>query len=743
MFGRARSCAVVGAAACLLSSIVSVAAAAPAPARVQSLPSVAPLVSSTATAAVLPADASTSDPDPSMGQTSCPAAGICYAVGDYATGAGRRAGFVETTVAGVSTASVLPQPSGGQMVIWLISCPLTTSCMATGNFTPDDGSTERTIVEQWDGVLWTQDLMPLPPYPGNFPEPEVTSLDCLAADFCAAVGQANNVGSFLATWSSGEWTFAVVGPSSLNALSCASSTMCVAVGATSFSRGDTGLIETWNGQEWTAIDSPLPDDAAVGVNFYDAQLSAVSCSSQTVCHAGGYYDADGPQEYEGALVESLVGGTWRPHALPTVGESLDERSGQVWSLACPTDRWCAATLTDDVPGALTEVDTLSGGSWSATAVAPPDEPEEPSFPAQFGEMQCPDAGSCVIVGTFPSADFGAGAFEERLDDGIWTSVLSALPIDAASQPMVQQDVNLGCASAAACEATFSYFTVRDTYGIAVLSAPGLDVATPAFAAAALRGGEVETYLRRVAGRKGRWRGLGGHTRLAPAVVIQPPNSSGQVLPLYIDVGIDRRLRVRTLNRRWQLLASGQHCSGAPAASTIGSALVVACENTHHQLVIGQTVLSAGRVSAVRWQKFKDHALSGALAVVGAGTQTRVFVIDRSHRLLEHSMTGGYRRLATGCDGSVAAATTPSRSTTYLACRRHNGSVTEWIDRGNGWSRGLKLGGHLLSALGIAATGAGPVVFGEARSHQLRMHLPTGWSTALGKIHTGVAAVGLN
>jgi hypothetical protein len=83
---------------------------------------------------------------------------------------------------------------------------------------------------------------------------------------------------------------------SLQAVSCTSSTSCVAVGSYGTGLGyDRTLVESWNGSTWTIVSSR---NQGTGENVLDG----VSCTSSTRCVAvGDYFNATG--EYQ-TLIET-------------------------------------------------------------------------------------------------------------------------------------------------------------------------------------------------------------------------------------------------------------------------------------------------------------------------------------------------------------------------------------------------------------------------------------------------------
>jgi hypothetical protein len=174
-------------------------------------------------------------------------------------------GFACLAVAGMATAVLLAPPAsaapasswttvsspnrGIQSSLQAVSCTSPTSCVAVGDYFNAIGF--RTLVESWNGYTWT---------------------------IVASPDQGNG---FI---------------NQLDGVSCTSSTRCVAVGdylnATSEFRT---LVESWNGYTWTIVASPNQGTAA-------SFLSAVSCTSSSRCVAvGDYRNATGEDQ---TLVET-------------------------------------------------------------------------------------------------------------------------------------------------------------------------------------------------------------------------------------------------------------------------------------------------------------------------------------------------------------------------------------------------------------------------------------------------------
>ncbi|MGN6872784.1 MAG: hypothetical protein ACTHMY_30710 [Solirubrobacteraceae bacterium] len=116
-----------------------------------------------------------------------------------------------------------------------VSCPTATDCQAVGQFA---GSGEHTFGERYDGSSWT--LQSTPPTGGtNAAFGNQGAASCAELYFCWAIGAYNLgtnqqlLGDF---WNGSSWQFATLpnpgGPSPfLNAVSCATSNLCEAVGS--------------------------------------------------------------------------------------------------------------------------------------------------------------------------------------------------------------------------------------------------------------------------------------------------------------------------------------------------------------------------------------------------------------------------------------------------------------------------------------------------------------------------------
>ena len=107
--------------------------------------------------------------------------------------------------------------------------------------------------------------------------------------------------SFVESWNGKAWTIAGnpnpgTALTALSSVSCVSAKSCTAVG----SYQNTGsnlrrtLVESWNGSAWKVVSSPNPKAGTATDNYIGgitgSGLNAVSCVSVTSCHAVGFHD---------------------------------------------------------------------------------------------------------------------------------------------------------------------------------------------------------------------------------------------------------------------------------------------------------------------------------------------------------------------------------------------------------------------------------------------------------------------
>jgi hypothetical protein len=147
--------------------------------------------------------------------------------------------------------------------------------------------------------------------------------------------------------------------------------------------------------------------------------------------------------------------TWSSQLIPSTSQFNNETLN---SLSCPNIGSCVSvgSYPSSDGYATPLVDTLANGQWSASTVP---EPPQPPFNASWNTLgltavDCTSQTSCVAVGEatptiVPYGEVGQYGFAEILANGAWTA--SVLPLPTGSYTVVTVDA-ISCSSATACVA---------------------------------------------------------------------------------------------------------------------------------------------------------------------------------------------------------------------------------------------------------------------------------------------------
>jgi RHS repeat-associated protein len=197
---------------------------------------------------------------------------------------------------------------------------------------------------------------------------------------------------------------ASLGVSAYNAVSCLTSTKCVAVGALASGQGQIGTT-TNAGTTYSPISLPASTPA----------LRAVSCVANAECAAVGVGD----------IVTSVDGGmSWTSHQLSDAGLNL-------MGVDCTSSSLCLAVgMNTQAPRPSSHAEiyrsTDQGSTWTLASV--------PSQVSGIGAVACPTATRCIAVGSNVLVSNDAGA--------TWT------PIGVTGG--VSGLVSISCSSATTC-----------------------------------------------------------------------------------------------------------------------------------------------------------------------------------------------------------------------------------------------------------------------------------------------------
>jgi hypothetical protein len=177
---------------------------------------------------------------------------------------------------------------------------------------------------------------------------------------------------------------------------------------------------------WTALEAPLPANAGAAPL---ASLSHVACPASGSCVAvGTYRDTSANQQ---GLIETLSGGSWTATEAPLPTPAGADPLVSFGGVACAVDGSCIATGTykDSSANQQGLIESLSAGTWTATeSPLPGNAGSNPVF--SLGAPACPADGSCVATGNYDDTAGKVRSAVITLAAGIWTATEVSLPANA-------------------------------------------------------------------------------------------------------------------------------------------------------------------------------------------------------------------------------------------------------------------------------------------------------------------------
>lgn len=254
-------------------------------------------------------------PNASLYGVACPSTSACYGVGMYESLSGADKPFVETYTRGAWALQLIPMPHGAVAAgLFGIACTSATKCEAVGSFLAPGGPGATSYVlepyaEQLAHGKWASVRVASPKTATGA---GLDGVSCPSPTTCYAVGVWSNASSlqqpFEAKFVGTRWsTTPIKAPAAeirpvLVSISCWAVGRCVAVGTYFKDKNFFGDIETLTKTTWKASTASAPSGGVW------TELQGVSCASATLCVAVGNYEA-GNSQYP--LIERLdASGQW-------------------------------------------------------------------------------------------------------------------------------------------------------------------------------------------------------------------------------------------------------------------------------------------------------------------------------------------------------------------------------------------------------------------------------------------------
>jgi hypothetical protein len=218
----------------------------------------------------------------------------------------------------------------------------------------------------------------------------------------------------------------------LSAVSCASPSMCVAVGSYLDQNSNPAgtLAELWNGSSWSLLATPKRSSAT---------LDGVSCPTVSVCVAVGYYGPNASQ-----LIEAWNGATWSVQMGAVAGTD-----GTLSAVSCPSVSACMAvgsvSLSNGDVAGLSEA--WNGTSWTAETVPDPAPGGVSTATRALTSVWCAASGACSALGTY----LAKGDVEQTLT-AEWSGASWSVQGGPAAGKTYPELSSVACSAANDCEA---------------------------------------------------------------------------------------------------------------------------------------------------------------------------------------------------------------------------------------------------------------------------------------------------
>jgi hypothetical protein len=262
------------------------------------------------------------------------------------------------------------------------------------------------------------------------------SIACPAAEPCIGVGLTGSKYTvrvpMTARSAAGSWSVEALpgtspaGDSMLAAVSCPSTTRCVAVGRQEVpaaylgarSAGDRPVTELWDGSTWARTRGVVPPAAA------DAELRGVDCIRTTCMAVGSYARRLGDDR---PLAEAWDGTGWTLRLPPRVRTGHEASEAVLSDVACVAPTSCVAVgrFSYDLTlftGIAPLIQRWDGSTWRTERSA-----NTRSLDTELNAVSCSFAGRCIAVGLQRRAAGIYAPFSEIWDGERWNTIRIAGP----------------------------------------------------------------------------------------------------------------------------------------------------------------------------------------------------------------------------------------------------------------------------------------------------------------------------
>jgi len=392
-----------------------------------------------------------------VNDVSCASATFCATGGSYRDSSGSYQAFV-STFNGTSWRDqevVAALNVGGQAVVDGINCTSSTFCVAGGVYKISTTSVQS-FVSTFNGTSWTDERV------GNGLSPVgvsgIVAVSCASSTYCVAGGEfldaGGNLQPYISIFNGTSWADQAVaaqlnvdGQGVVDTASCPTTTFCVVGGNYTDGSGNLqAFVSTVSGS--TVVNVPL----AGSFNFGgQASIDEVSCASATFCAASGYY-TDSANNFQ-AFVSTFNGSTWNDREI--VASLNSGGNGEANAISCPTTTFCATggQYADGNGKNQAFVSTFNGSTWTDQKLG---STLNAGGDANILEVSCASATFCIATGRYKDSSGNVQAMVSIYNGSFWADQQAlgglntggAADLDSVSCPTVSFCVASGYAESA-------------------------------------------------------------------------------------------------------------------------------------------------------------------------------------------------------------------------------------------------------------------------------------------------------
>jgi hypothetical protein len=286
---------------------------------------------------------------------------------------------------------------------------------------------------------WSTQTTPNPPAPpAPLAKAKLSGVSCAASTMCLAVGEdAANAKALGELWDGSEWTMPLSKEElkgTRNGVACTSTSSCILVG----SSAGAPVAERWI--KISGVWLREGSGAQTPSGGSEVKLTDIACTSSSACTAVGSYLKEGVTK---TLAERWNGTSWSIQTTP----NPESGSAELLGVSCDSSTSCTAVGKQ---GSSPYAMRWNGTSWSTSTMPTPSGAVETSPQ----KVSCPNSSFCFAVGSYREKTGPNKTLTEKWNGSSWSVTASPNPAESKGSTLA----GISCTSSTACTAVGRYNT---------------------------------------------------------------------------------------------------------------------------------------------------------------------------------------------------------------------------------------------------------------------------------------------